>query len=107
MVVSRLHENLILPRIAFTICTNQIQLPKKRPRKPETSIKDAFKEKEHEAVSNSVVTIPSSIRRSRTTFSEIPFLIASVHLPLERPEKLCLFTFQLDFPETFCKWEMM
>ena len=32
---------------------------KKRPRKPETSIKDAFKEKEHEAVSNSVVTIPS------------------------------------------------
>ena len=32
---------------------------KKRPRKPETSIKDAFKEMELEAVSNSVVTIPS------------------------------------------------
>ena len=58
-------------------------------------------EHEADAVSNSVVSIPSG--ETGLPFQKFRFLIASVHLPLERPEKLCSFTFQPDFRETFCK----
>ena len=50
------------PEIAFTISTNQFHLPKKRPRKPETGIKDGFEEMEDEY----------SLRKNWTTFSNVP-----------------------------------
>ena len=52
------------PEIAFTISTNQFHLPKKRPRKPETGIKDGFEEMEDEY----------SVRKNWTTFSNVPLL---------------------------------
>ena len=52
------------PDIAFTISTNQFHLPKKRPRKPETGIKDGFEEMENEY----------SVRKNWTTFSNVPLL---------------------------------
>ena len=46
------------------ISTNQFHLPKKRPRKPETGIKDGFEEMEHEY----------SVRKNWTAYSNVPLL---------------------------------
>ena len=39
-----------------------------------------------------------SVRKNRTTFSDVPLLPGNVRL--ERPKKSCSMTFQLDFPQT-------
>ena len=68
----------------------------KRPRRPETGIKDDFEEIEHEFL------FGNPARKNRITFTDVPLLLEisrwndrKSHVP---------FTFQPDFPESFCKW---
>ena len=93
------------PGIAVTICTNRLNLPKKRPRRPEPGIKDGFEEMDHE--------FPFGIfrpekKKNRTTFSNVPLLpFAFARLNSPFPFYACHagsksrvpFTFQPDFPE--------
>ena len=59
----------------------------------ETGIKGGFEEMEYE--------FPFRIS-DRTTFSDVPLLPEIFRwITQKRP---VLFTFQPDFPETFCKW---
>ena len=82
--------------LAFIICTNQSHLPKKRPRKPETNIKEGLKKW------NANFRLEHSDRENRTIFSDVPFLSEIFHW--NDPKSRIPFTFQPDFPETFCKW---
>ena len=59
----------------------------------ETGIKDGFEEMECE--------FPFGIS-DRTTFSDVP-LLPEISRWIA-PKRPVLFTFQPDFPETFCKW---
>lgn len=54
-----------------------VPFPKKCPRKPKTGIKDGF----------------------------FRYSVSPGNFPLERHEKHYQFTFQPEFPETFCVWE--
>ena len=46
--------------------------------------------------------IRDSIRKNRTTFPDVWLLPEIFHY--NDPKSLVPFTFQPDFPETFCKW---
>ena len=78
------------------VFTNQFQLPKKRPRRPQTSIKDGVEEMEHE--------FPFGVFRpgNRTTFSDVPLLPEIFRW--NDSMTIETFSFPPDFPETFCKW---
>ena len=69
----------------------------KRSRRPDTGIKDGFEEE-----MNTNFRLQYSIRKNRTTFSEIPLL--SEIFRWNDSESRIPFIFQLDFPETCCKW---
>ena len=69
----------------------------KRPQRPDTGIKDGFEEE-----MNTNFRLQYSIRKNRTTFSEIPLLPEIFRW--NDPESRIPFVFQLDLPETCCKW---
>ena len=66
----------------------------KRPRKPETGIKDGFEETEHE--------FPFGIFRPEKLDYLFKYFVASEKFSQERTKKS--WTFQLNFPEACCKW---
>ena len=66
--------------------------------KLETGIKDRFEEMEY----NTKFRLELSDLENRTSFSDVPFLWEIFHW--SDPKSRVLFTFQTDFPETFCKW---
>ena len=46
--------------------------------------------------------LENSVRKNRTTFSDVPLLPEVFRW--SEPNSRALFPFQPDFPETFCKW---
>ena len=85
------------PGIAFTICTNQFHyFTGKRPRRPETGIKDGFEKMEHK--------FPFGIFHSEKQdyLLDVPLLLGI--FCWEEPKSRVSFTFQPEFPENFCKW---
>ena len=66
----------------------------KRPRRPETGIKDGFEEMEHEFPHGILRPEKSKLFRCSVTAG---------NFPLERPKSRVLFTFQPDFPEIVFK----
>ena len=86
------------PGIAFTICTNQFHLPKNDReglKRPKTGLKDGFEEMEHE--------FPFGIFRPEKHDHLFRCSVTPGNLPMERPKCHVPFSFQTDFPETFCK----
>ena len=81
------------PRIDFTICTNQFHLPKKRPRRSETGIKDGFEGMEHE--------FPFGIFHPEKQDYLFRFSVAPGHFPLGRSKKSCFIYFPTGFPGKF------
>ena len=52
---------------------------------------------------NTNFCLQHSVRKNRTTFSDVP--LPPEVFPLERPKPgRVSFTYQQDFPESFCKW---
>ena len=74
-----------------------VPLTEKRPRKPETGIKDGFEEMKHEFL--------FGIFRPEKGENLLRCSVAPGNFPLnDTKSRVPLVTFQLDFPETFCKW---
>ena len=69
-----------------------VSFTRKRPRTPETVIKDVFQEMEHE--------FPFGIFRPKKQDYLFRCSVVPGNVRLERPKKSCSITFQLDFPET-------
>ena len=84
------------PRIAFTICTNQFHLPKNGREGLKLVSKMALKEW------NTNCRLEYSIRKNRTTFSDVPLLPEVFRW--DDPKSRVPFIFQTGFPENFCKW---
>ena len=68
-------------------------ITEKKPRTPETGIKDGFGEMEHD--------FQFEIFRPEKQDYLFRFSVAPGNFPSERLEKPCSFTFQPDFPENF------
>ena len=66
----------------------------KRPRRPETDVKDSSEKKKN----LKKFRWKHSVRKNRTTFSDVPLLPEN---PRRNDQKI---RYQPDFPETFCKW---
>ena len=84
------------PGIAFTICTNQFHLPENGREGLKLISKMALKKW------NTNFRLEYSIRKKRTTFSDVPLLLEI--FCWEDPKSPVSFTFQPEFPENFCKW---
>ena len=75
-------------------CTNQFQLPKNG--------REGLKLVSKMAVKKWNTNFRSSVRKNRTTFSDVPLLPDIFRW--DNPKSRVPFTFQTDFSETFCKW---
>ena len=88
----------ILPRNRVYHLYKSVPFTEKRPRRPKTGLKDGFEEMEHE--------FPFGIFRPEKHDEGGRVFRCSVtpgNLPMERPKCHVPFSFQTDFPETFCK----
>ena len=85
------------PGIAFTICTNQSHLPKNDREGLNPVSKMALKKW------NTNFRLEYSVRKNRTTFSDVPSLLPEI-FRWNDPKSRVLFTFQPDFQENFGKW---
>ena len=83
---------MLRPGIAFTICTNQFHLPKKRPRNSETSVNHF-----ENGTQISVWSIPFG--KTGSPFQM--FLCSRQFSSRNDPKRSVPFTSQPDFPETF------
>ena len=83
------------PGIAFTMCTDQLHLPKNGRERLKVVSKIALKK------SNTNFRLGHSQRKNRPTFSHVSLLPEIFHR--NDPKSRALFTFQPDFPETFWK----
>ena len=81
------------PGIAFTICTNQFHVPENGWQGLKLVSKMALKKW------NTNFLLEYSIRKNRTTFSDVPLLSEIVRW--KDPKSRVPFTFQPDFPEIF------
>ena len=70
-----------------------VPFTEKRPRSPETGIKDGFDEIERDFL------LKHSVRKNRITFSGVPMLPEIFRW--KDPKRRVLFTFPTDSPETF------
>ena len=95
-MVSKIRDWSISSRTAFTICKNQFHLPKS-PRRRETGIQGSFEEMEPEF---SFETFRPKKKKNRITLSDVPLLPEIFHR--NDPKSRVPFTFQQDFPDTFC-----
>ena len=84
------------PGIVFTICTNQVHLPENDSEGLKLVSKMALKKW------NTNLPLKYSVRKNRTTFSDVPLLPEIFRW--KDPKGRVPFTLQPDFPETFCKW---
>ena len=75
-------------------CTNQFQLPKNG--------REGLKLVSKMALKKWNTNFRLSVRKNRTTFSDVPLLTDIFRW--DKPKSRVPFTFQTDFSETFCKW---
>ena len=75
-----------------------VPLTEKRPRMPETGIKEVIEE-----ILNTNFGLEYSVRKNRTAFSDVTLLQEIFRW--NDPKSSVPFTFQSYFPETFCKWQ--
>ena len=87
------------PGFAFTTLCESVPFIGKRPRRPETGIKDGFEEW------NTNFCLEYSVGKKRTTFSDVPLFpeIFRWNDPKSRVP-FTFLNFQENFPESFCKW---
>ena len=83
------------PEIAFTVCTNQFHLPKNDREGLKPVSKMALKKW------NSNFHLENSVRKNRTTFSDV--LLLPGIFRWNDPKSRVPFTFQQDFPANFGK----
>jgi len=89
-------EFVFRPGIAFTICTNQVYLPKNDSEGLKLILKMAFKKR------NTNFRLEHSVRKNRSTFPDVPLLLERFRW--KDPKYCTPFNFQPDFPETLlCK----
>ena len=79
--------------MAFTILFKTVPFTGRWPRRPETGIKVGFEEMEHKFPFGTFCPEKEGYLL-RCSFAPGKFLL----------ERCVPFTFQLDFPKTFCKW---
>lgn len=89
-----------LPKIEFTICTNQFILPIVKNDRGSLKLVSKMGFNYNKWNKNFLFNIPSG--KTETTFSECS--VAPGNFTLERPEKPFSFNFQADFQETFGTW---
>ena len=75
-------------------CTNQFQLPKNG--------REGLKLVSKMALKKWNTNFRLSVRKNRTTFSDVPLLTDIFRW--DNPKSRVPFTFKMDFSETFCKW---
>ena len=85
----------ILSGIAFIICANQLHLPKNDREGLKLFLKMALNK------CNTNFRLEYSVRKNRTTFSDVPLLQEIFRW--NDPKCHVPFSFLTDFPETFCK----
>ena len=81
------------PGFAFTTLCESVPFIGKRPRRPETGIKDGFEEW------NTNFCLKYSVGKNRTTLSDVPLLPEIFRW--KDPKSRVPFTFQENFPESF------
>ena len=95
-MVRKIQNWLISSRNRVYQLYKSVPFTEKRPRRPETGIKDGFEEMEHE------FPFGYSTRKDRTTFSDVPLLLEIFRW--NDPKSRVPYTFQPDFPYKFGKW---
>ena len=85
----------VCPGIAFTLCANQLHLPKNDREGLKLFLKMALNK------CNTNFRLEYSVRKNRTNFSDVPLLPEIFRW--NDPKCHVPFCFQTDFPETFCK----
>ena len=95
-MVRKIQNWLISSRNRVYQLYKSVPFTEKRPRRPETSIKDGFEEMEHE------FPFGYSTRKDRTNFSDVPLLQEIFRW--NDPKSRVPYTFQPDFPYKFGKW---